>query len=156
MMTTTGYFGSRDFLLGALYCSVGVVFGAFTLKTLAIGQATKMGPGYFPLLISILLVVTGAIIAVIGYVKFAGEEPYDFGWRGLLVIGLATIVFAVFIKPAGFIIATMATAFIASSASRLASVRSSLVISAVLTALCTIVFVFALSLPVSLFGTWFG
>ena len=53
----------KDFFSGLLYLIIGGGFaiGAFNYT---IGDSARMGPGYFPLLVGILLAILGAIIVV--------------------------------------------------------------------------------------------
>ena len=53
----------RDFFAGLLYVVIGGGF-AIGANNYTIGNAARMGPGYFPLLVGILLAILGAIIVV--------------------------------------------------------------------------------------------
>ncbi len=53
----------KDFWSGALFVAVGV--GAIVLGSkYTLGSVARMGPGYFPRLIGILLVVLGGMLAL--------------------------------------------------------------------------------------------
>jgi hypothetical protein len=52
-----------DILTGLLYISIGSVF-FFYSKIYAAGTAINMGPGYFPGLISLILILLGFFIVV--------------------------------------------------------------------------------------------
>ena len=53
----------RDFLSGLMFMIVGSSF-AWGAVDYEIGQAARMGPGYFPLILGVILAILGAIIAV--------------------------------------------------------------------------------------------
>ncbi|MHB8493814.1 MAG: tripartite tricarboxylate transporter TctB family protein [Casimicrobiaceae bacterium] len=53
----------KDFWSGALFIAVGV--GAIVLGSkYTLGSAARMGPGYFPRLLGILLVALGGMLAL--------------------------------------------------------------------------------------------
>ena len=51
----------KDFFSGVMFCVVGGAF-AFGATKYSIGQGARMGPGYFPLLLGVILAILGAII----------------------------------------------------------------------------------------------
>lgn len=53
----------KDFAAGLFYIVIGL-FGATTLGENEIGSLSRMGPGYFPLIISTGIILTGLAIAV--------------------------------------------------------------------------------------------
>lgn len=53
----------KDLLTGLLFVSVGTVFAVSALY-LHVGTSAEMGPGYFPLLVSYVLIATGLILVV--------------------------------------------------------------------------------------------
>src|SRR5690606_15795292 len=57
----------QDFWAGVMFTLIGVLF-AFFSTSYEVGTAARMGPGYFPLVLGILLAVLGLII---GWRSFA-------------------------------------------------------------------------------------
>ena len=52
----------KDFWAGALFVAIGV--GTIILGSrYTLGSAARMGPGYFPRILGILLIVLGAVLA---------------------------------------------------------------------------------------------
>ena len=51
----------KDFFAGLLYFAVGVAF-AWGATNYNIGDGARMGPGYFPLLLGIVLAIIGGIV----------------------------------------------------------------------------------------------
>lgn len=146
---------SKDVLLGLVYISVGVVYGVYTTRDLAIGRALNMGPGYFPAVLSGMMVVIGLIVLLQGLPNWR-ERPFGFvNWRSVICILASVVVFSLLARPAGMIIASFATALVASAASRFASVVGALVTAAFLSIFCSLVFIYGMGLPMGLFGTWF-
>jgi Tripartite tricarboxylate transporter TctB family len=146
---------SKDILLGLIYIAFGAVYGGYTLRNLDIGTAVRMGPGYFPIVLSALIILIGVIVIFQG---FAHHEQRPFGavnWRAVGAISLSTVAFALLARGAGMVIATMTAALISSYASRHARWKTSLLTALFLSVFCTLVFVYGMSLPIGLFGTWF-
>lgn len=55
----------KDILAGILFVIIGSIF-LFISTSYKIGTAAAMGPGYFPMLIAILLIIFGVIIFIKG------------------------------------------------------------------------------------------
>ncbi len=51
----------KDFFSGLMFMGVGVAF-AWGATTYNVGNGARMGPGYFPLLLGILLALIGAAV----------------------------------------------------------------------------------------------
>ena len=63
----------KDFAAGLFYIAIGI-FGATNLGDNEIGTLARMGPGYFPLIISTAIILTGLVIVVksLGFVLSIG------------------------------------------------------------------------------------
>ena len=55
----------QDLGAGAVFVLIGVA-GLYFGRELAFGTAARMGPGYFPTLLSILILAIGIIVAIRG------------------------------------------------------------------------------------------
>ncbi|MEZ5607236.1 MAG: tripartite tricarboxylate transporter TctB family protein [Burkholderiaceae bacterium] len=86
----------KDFFAGLLYLVIGGGFaiGAFNYT---IGDAARMGPGYFPLLVGSLLAILGAIIMFRALVveTIDGDPIGKWAWKPLFFIILANMLFGV-------------------------------------------------------------
>ena len=51
----------KDFFSGLMFMGVGVAF-AWGATTYNVGNGARMGPGYFPLLLGVLLAIIGSVI----------------------------------------------------------------------------------------------
>lgn len=139
---------------GAIFIAFGFFFALQSLG-LDLGTAFRMGPGFFPLALAIVLILLGAVIALQA-LRIEGEAIGRIAWRGLLLILPAPIFFGLTVRGLGFVPAIFLTALIASFASIKMTLVQALIISAVLTVFSTLVFVEALGLPFRLFGPWLG
>ena len=103
-------------LCAALFIGLGAFFAIESLG-LEIGTAFRMGPGYFPLLLSAALVILGLIILVQA-TRVEGEPIGLIAWRGMLLILPAPIFFGLTVRGLGFLPSIFLTALIASFASQ--------------------------------------
>ena len=139
-------------LCGAIFIGGGLFF-AYQSLTLDIGTAFRMGPGYFPLVLAIVLVALGLIVLVQA-MRVAGEPIGPIAWRGMAFILPAPIFFGLTVRGLGFVPAVFLTALIAAFASRRMGLGMALLLSAALTLFSVAVFSYALGLPFQRFGPW--
>jgi len=115
----------RDFFAGLMFSAVGVAF-AWGATHYSIGSGARMGPGYFPLMLGILLAVLGLII-VFGALVVETEDGEPVGriaWKPLGFIIGSNILFGVLLGglpsvgiPAfGLIVAIYGLTFVAAMA----------------------------------------
>lgn len=86
----------RDFLSGLMFLAIGVAF-AVGAKNYHIGEAARMGPGYFPLVLGIVLAALGGFIVFESLVVETedGEPIGRWAWRPLGFIIAANLLFGV-------------------------------------------------------------
>lgn len=86
----------RDFFAGLMFSAVGVAF-AWGATTYSIGQGARMGPGYFPLMLGILLAILGLVIVFGAMVVETGDgEPVGrIAWKPLGFIIGSNVLFGV-------------------------------------------------------------
>lgn len=86
----------KDFFAGLMFMAVGVAF-AWGATTYNVGEAARMGPGYFPLVLGILLAALGGFIVFEALVVETedGEKIGPWAWRPLCFILLANFAFGV-------------------------------------------------------------
>ena len=137
---------------GALFIAVGLFFG-YQSWNLDLGTAFRMGPGYFPFVLSVILVLLGLIV-FIQATRVAGEPVGPIAWRGMLFILPAPIFFGLTVRGLGLVPSIFLTATIAAFASSRMRPGMALLLSAGLTLFSVIVFSYALGLPFQRFGPW--
>jgi len=134
----------RDFCAGALFIGVGVatiVLGArYTL-----GTAARMGPGYFPRILGILMIALGAILALRA-LRISGPRVPPFRWRPTLIVLGSVVLFGAIVRPVGVALSTVILIVTASAASHEFRPREALVAGVLLAALAVGVFVVGLQL----------
>jgi len=105
----------KDFYAGLLFVAFGVaalVIGS----NYPLGTAARMGPGYFPRILGILLVGLGLLLALRA-LKIVGPNVPKFQWRPLLVVLGSVVLFGFIVAHVGLLISTIVLIFTASAAS---------------------------------------
>ena len=146
----------QDFWAGALYFGAGAFFAGFATQY-SMGTAAKMGPGYFPFYLGLMLCIIGAYIALNGLRKTAEvNEVEAFDWKTILTILGAVVVFGLILKPMGLYVALFALVMISAFASHEFSWKGALINAVVLIALCYVMFIYALKLQFPLYPAFLG
>lgn len=150
----------KDFFAGLMFLGVGVAF-AWGATTYNVGTGARMGPGYFPLMLGVLMAVLGAAITFKALVveTVGGEKIGKWAWKPLVFIISANVVFGVMLAgvpalkiPAfGLIVAIYAVTFIASMAETGWKVKNTFILATVLAVGSYLAFVMALKLQ---FPVW--
>lgn len=148
-------FNRKDVAAGAIFVGVGLLYGGIAWKSLPIGRALQMGPGYFPLVLSGLLIVLGSATLIRGLLTSGGTPFGIVPWRALVMLSLATIIFATFLRELGLFLCVIASTMVASLSSPQIKVTSAAVVSVVIAALCVGIFSYGINLPIPIFGSWF-
>ena len=137
---------------GAIFIATGAFF-AVQASELGIGSALQMGSGYFPMLLSAILIGLGLILFARA-LRAEGEPIGPIAARGILLILPAPILFGLTVRGLGFLPSLFLTCFVACFASVRMTVVMALMVSGAVTAFSVVVFSYALGLPYPLFGTW--
>ncbi|MCV9939506.1 tripartite tricarboxylate transporter TctB family protein [Boseaceae bacterium BT-24-1] len=138
----------RDLLLGAFL--VAVAAGAlYATRTLSVGHAADMGPGYMPRVVSLALLGFGLFfLARSARGATATIEPVRL--RPLLAVLAAVGVFALTAERLGLAIASVLTVLLAGLATRETKPLESMGFALLLSALAALLFIKVLALPIPL------
>ena len=150
----------KDFFSGLMFMGVGVAF-AWGATTYSVGTGARMGPGYFPLMLGVLMAILGAAITFKALVveTEGGGKIGKWAWKPLTFIILANLSFGVLLAglpsiklPAmGMIVGIYALTFIASMAEAGWKVKNTFILATVLAIGSYIAFVVILKLQ---FPVW--
>ncbi|NMM20057.1 MAG: tripartite tricarboxylate transporter TctB family protein [Rhodoferax sp.] len=153
----------KDFFSGLLFMAVGVAF-AWGATNYSVGTAARMGPGYFPLVLGILLAVLGAVITFKALVVETedGEKMGPWAWKPLFFIIAANLVFGLLlgglpslhIPAMGLIAAIYALTFIASLAGEEFKLKEVVILATVLACLSYVAFILLLKLQFAVWPTF--
>jgi len=86
----------KDFFSGLMFLVLGAAF-AWGATKYSIGTGARMGPGYFPLLLGVLLAAMGAVICFTALVVETadGDKVGGFVWRPIIYILGGNLAFGV-------------------------------------------------------------
>jgi len=149
-----------DFFSGLMFIVVGVAF-AWGATNYNVGEAARMGPGYFPLVLGVLMAIVGIVVSFKSLVidTKTDNKIGEWAWRPLFYVITANVVFGVLLAglrtfdfPAfGLIVAIYALTFIASMAQADWKFKPTLLLATALAVGSYLVFVLALALQ---FPVW--
>lgn len=141
----------RDFFSGLLFMLVGIGF-AIGASNYSLGTSARPGPGYFPLILSAIMAVLGAMVVFKALtIETEGGDPIGaVAWRPLLVIVFAITVFGAALPRLGMLITVPLLIIIVSFAGDEFKWKGVIAASIVLTGFAWFVFVFGLKLTLPL------
>jgi hypothetical protein len=138
----------QELLSGALVTALGAFF-LLAAKDLPIGSTARMGPGYLPVAISSCLLLIGCFLLGRSFMRRLPEPLSWPHWRPWLFITLSPLVFAAGVNRLGFAITVVLTALCARLGVRHAFGWETLLMPAILSGVCVVLFVHLLSQPLS-------
>ena len=143
----------KDFFAGLLFIAFGVAAIAIG-SNYALGTAARMGPGYFPRILGILLIALGLALALRA-LRLDGSPIPRFVWRPLLVVLGSVLAFGLMVNHVGVVVSTIFLIVAASAASHEFRLRESLISGVALAALAVGVFVIGLKLQLPIWPPMF-
>ena len=141
-------------------CGLLLAFGLFVLiggLSYYRGTLRAMGPGYFPVLLGGTLCITALLIVIedVAMGIRTGEPLPKFTWgsaKSVLYPLAGVLAFALTVREVGFVPATISCALLAGLGHPGNRPVEIVIIASLVSALTSIIFVFALGIPVRLFA----
>ncbi len=146
---------TKDVAAGLLFIFIGGFFALNSVIHLRIGRALNMGPGYFPLMLGLILIGFGIAIAVNAFGK-PEELIGKVSVRGVVLVIGSVVFFGLTARKLGLAPSLAVATFMASMSTDRATLISSILLSIGLAIFCVLVFVYALGLPYPVIGPWLG
>ncbi|MEJ8823493.1 tripartite tricarboxylate transporter TctB family protein [Variovorax humicola] len=153
----------KDFYSGLMFAVAGAAF-AWGASTYNVGNGARMGPGYFPLMLGIVMGLIGLVIMFTSLTAETedGEPIGKWAWKQIVYIIGANLAFGLLLGglpsigvPAmGMIIAIYALVIIASLAGHEFDLKKVLVLATVLAIGSYIAFIWALKLQIQVWPTF--
>ena len=141
----------QDLGAGAVFVLIGLA-GLYFGRELAFGTAARMGPGYFPILLSVLILAIGIIVAIRGLTTEGPPiEPVQL--RPIAMIVAAILIFGVLIDVVGLVLTALLLTVFAAYARREVKLTETILLGAGLAAFTVAVFVYLLGQPLP---AWWG
>ena len=140
----------RDYYAGALMLLLGVG-AAVTGSGYKFGTLARMGPGFMPVVLGVVLALLGVLIAGTAMAssepdesRFLPDNPQWFGW--LCIIG-GPILFIILGHFGGMLPAVFVCVFVCALGDKTATLKSSLLLATGVTVFGVLLFHYLLSIP---------
>ncbi len=153
----------KDFFAGLLFLAIGVAF-AWGATTYNVGTGARMGPGYFPLTLGVVLAILGAVETLKAMVieSESGDKIGKWAWRPICYVLGANLAFGVLLGglpsikvPAmGMILAIYALTIIASMAGERFKLKDVLILATILAIGSYLAFIVLLKLQIPVWPTF--
>lgn len=150
-MAVNRHLVNEDIVSGALFVLVGAAF-LYIGGSYSFGSMLRMGPGFFPVILSSLLIAVGALVLGRGW--FQARARVSIAISPTVRILAAVAIFAFFTQRLGLYPTLPAVVLVAASASEAFRWRSAVPLAIALTVVSDLIFRVALDLPLPAFGPW--
>jgi hypothetical protein len=135
-----------NFWAGVLFMGFGAAALYFS-QPYSVGVASRMGPGYFPRALGILLIGLGALLSLSTFWSARESEKMRWRWRPLLIVLFSVCLFPWVMEFLGLIATSLLLVFIASMAGDEFHWKEALISGLILGLAATAVFVHGLAIP---------
>lgn len=141
---------TKDLLAGLMFCGFGAG-AAIIAYGYEFGSPARMGSGFFPVVVGVLVAAMGLILVVRAIIWPQVSEPIaHIPFRPFFFISVAIVAFGLLIEDAGLIAALAALIVIARFAGREGSLLELALMVAVLVAVAVAIFVYGLNIRLPL------
>ena len=141
---------TKDFLSGAMF----IVFGggaAVIALGYNFGTPARMGSGFFPVVIGVIIAIMGLVLVVRSLLRPASDEAVGvIQFRPVVFISAAIVIFGLLIEDAGLLASLAALIVVARFAGREGSPLELAVMVVVLIAIAVGIFVYGLNIRLKL------
>lgn len=155
----------QDFFAGLMFIGIGLAF-AWGASSYRLGVAVTMGPGYFPLMVSIILAIMGIAItcSALIFETNDGGKIGRWAWKAMFFVLCAPLVFGVLLcglrviklPGMGLIVAIYALTIIAMLAAKGFKLRPSLILATVFAIFSYFMFIVVLKLSLPVWPNFIG
>jgi hypothetical protein len=136
---------SRKDLFGGLLLVAFGVAAIVLARGYPVGSAARMGPGYFPRMLGILLTVIGCVLILIS-LRNQGSPIPVWKWRPTMVVLGSVVLFGAIVQYLGLALSTVALIVISSAASTEFRAKGAVISAIGLAVLAVVVFILGLKL----------
>ncbi len=141
----------KDTAAGVLFMVVGA--GALAIGAdYRTGSLLHMGPGYFPRMMSALLLFLGAIVAILGlrHRRALPEAAPPWSWRAMATVLGGIVLFGFGLERFGLVASITALTLVSAYAEPRRGIIETLVLAVSMNAIAWLVFVLGLGMPLPL------
>ncbi|MEO8304995.1 MAG: tripartite tricarboxylate transporter TctB family protein [Betaproteobacteria bacterium] len=134
----------KDFVAGLLFVATGAA-AILIAANYPLGTAARMGPGYFPRILGILLILLGSALSLRG-LRLQGSPLPGWRWRPIIIVLGSVVLFGLVVNIVGLAISTVGLIILSSAASSEFRPKEAIIAGFALAILSVAVFVMALKL----------
>jgi len=142
---------NKDFFAGLLFIFIGLGALLVAQNNYPMGTTRSMGPGYFPIVLSIIMATFGMIIIIRGLIKNDRIEG-RWGIRPLALVTLGIIVFGFLMERLGMAPSLLAMFFISALGGREFQFKEVLILSIVMIFASWLIFIYGMGVQLNLFS----
>jgi hypothetical protein len=137
----------KDFWAGVMFALIGFAF-AYVVKHFEypMGDGRRMGPGFFPYYLGLVLGLLGVFISAKSFLSDGGPVS-KFAWKPIFWILGAVIVFGLTVKHIGLALAIIVLVLLSSFGGHEFKIKEQLIAGVILAVGSVAVFVYGLKLP---------
>lgn len=139
----------HDLFWGVVLALLGLAVAGYAAAQYDFGSLRRMGPGFFPVVLGLVLAVLGALIALSALGRPGQVRP--FAWRETIGILGALLLFGLLLNRIGFVATTALTVLISSAVAPRGGIVWRLVLAVAVTALVWALFILGLNMS---FPVW--
>lgn len=139
---------THDIIGGLVLTALGT-FAAVYAQRYEFGELHRMGPGYFPVALGVVVAVLGLFIAVPAFMRRG--NPIHVEWKTMGFVIASIVVFALTLKVLGLILATMLAVIVSSLADKETRWKGRLLIAVGVAFITWLVFSLGLSMVLPVF-----
>ena len=96
----------QDLIGGLAMLAIGAFAAIYAYQNLEIGELSRMGPGFFPLVLGAALAVLGLLIALPAFFR-PNAGPLGIDFKALFFVTVALLLFAFLLRPLGILITSV-------------------------------------------------
>ena len=136
----------KDFASGLMFILVGFGF-SWVARGYSMGTAAKMGPGYFPFWLGVVLALLGVLV-LIGSMSSKGEGDELARWDIKLLLWIlgSVVLFGLLLKPLGMVLSVIVLVLVSSMASHEFTWRGAILNTIILVLISMGAFVYGINL----------
>jgi hypothetical protein len=134
----------RDIVSGALMMLIGLAVAWYAYEYYEVGKLIRMGPGFFPVSLGLVLAVIGFFIALPAFFRPGSAMKVEI--KTMIFVTISIAVFALSLRTMGILFATTAAVLISYSADNELTWKGRIGIALGVASLVWLVFIYGLSM----------
>jgi hypothetical protein len=142
----------KDFLAGLMFLVIAAI-AVLEARNYSFGTATKMGPGYFPVALGLVLGALGALLMLRSLV-ITGEKLDGLQWRPLGTLVLAIVGFGLIVTKLGLAVSLTLVTFASAFAYREVKLREAFALSIFIASISVLIFVYGLRMQLPIWPSF--